>query len=142
LLIDEVLRKLILRTSLSFRNDSRCDQIFSQGVHLHQNNVEEVLRLEHGSKQGSVLDILVGEAVHKNPVDQPCVHLNELEFGDLFIVVSLVDKVFHLLESCVFNYISSFTVKNLTGKESPENLKHQIRVVILLIDKNFFKSEQ
>jgi hypothetical protein len=88
------------------------------------------------------LDILVGEAVDEDPVDQPGVHLLELEFSDLLISISLVDEVFHLLKSCVFNYISPFTIKNLASQETPENLKHQIRVVVLFINKNFFESEQ
>lgn len=60
----------------------------------------------------------------------------------LSIVQSPVDDVSHLLESSVLNNISTLSVENLACKKTPENLEHELRVLLGLVDQDFLQTVQ
>lgn len=101
---------------------------------------------QDGCKKTTVGQILGSETVDQKPVKYPRHCLCELlrASADKWVPLSkfLLNEFFHFLEGCVLNNISSLSIKNLTCKESPEYLKHKLRVLLALVNKDLLKREK
>jgi len=74
------------------------------------------------SKKASVSKILGSETVNQKPMKDPAMELSIFLLTDIALNVFLLNEVSHLLERCVFDDISSFTIQDFACKESPEYL--------------------
>jgi hypothetical protein len=90
----------------------------------------ELLVSQDGSEKTGVGQIFSGEAVDQEPVEHPAdclgVFLRATAGQRFMLTILFLNKLLHFFQGSMLNDISSFSVKNLTSKESPKDLDHDI----------------
>ena len=140
-----VLVNLVLGFWLTSGKKEGGDHVSRQGFLSELDHVQEKVSIElmiseDCGEKTIVSQILSSETVNKEPVEHPAHCLGELLRSStnkgIPLSKSLFDELLHLLERCVLNNISSLSIEDLASEKSPKHLKHKLRVLLTLINKD------
>ena len=124
MLLQSIVTNLILLVGLLDAEEKTGDHVLGQLSSPHLNDIQEVLSIhvviaKNGGEESVVSQIIVGERVHKEPVQQPRNGLDVLlirQWSNLIRTMSSFDEFSHLLERSMLNHIYIFAIQNLTVK--------------------------
>ena len=114
--------------------------------HVQEKGAVNLVISKNGGEKAVICQVFCGEAVDQQPMEHPGHGLGEFLITSanqgVPLTESLLDKFLHLFERGVLNNISSLSVENLASKKSPEHLKHELRVLLALVDQDLLKREK
>lgn len=148
--LESVLVDLILFAWLSSGEQEGDDQVSGERFRSHLNEAHEIGAIhamvsEDRGEETRVGQIFGGEAVDEEPVKHPGDGLHMLLGCKARGIESsefLHEQLSHLFEGSVFHDVSAFTVENLAREEAPEDLEHELGVLLRLVDEDFLEGEE